>query len=91
MKEFKNEIFLDFTDPIIEKNKKALLSVRAHFGKEYPNFINGKAVKTTAKTISLNPANTDETIGIFQKSEKMMLKQQCKLLKRHLKHGNLFQ
>jgi 1-pyrroline-5-carboxylate dehydrogenase len=71
MKEFKNEVFLDFTDPIIEKKqKKALLSVRANFGKEYPNFINGKAVKTTAKTISLNPANTDETIGIFQKSGK---------------------
>ena len=71
MKEFKNEVFLDFTDPIIEKKqKKALLSVRASFGKEYPNFINGKAVKTTAKTISLNPANTDETIGIFQKSGK---------------------
>ena len=71
MKEFKNEVFLDFTDPVIEKKqKKALLSVRAHFGKEYPNFINGKAVKTTAKTISLNPANTDETIGIFQKSGK---------------------
>jgi 1-pyrroline-5-carboxylate dehydrogenase len=61
MKEFKNEVFLDFTDPVIEKKqKKALLSVRANFGKEYPNFINGKAVKTTAKTISLNPANTDE-------------------------------
>lgn len=71
MKEFKNEVFLDFTDPVIEKKqKKALLSVRANFGKEYPNFINGKAVKTTAKTISLNPANTDETIGIFQKSGK---------------------
>ena len=71
MKEFKNEVFLDFTDPIIgKKQKKALLSVRANFGKEYPNFINGKAVKTTAKTISLNPANTDETIGIFQKSGK---------------------
>ena len=69
MKEFTNEVFLNFANhKIAKKQKKALETVRAQFGKEYPNFINGKAVTTQAKTISINPSDTDEKIGIFQKS-----------------------
>lgn len=71
MKEFTNEVFLNFANhKIAKKQKKALETVRAQFGKEYPNFINGKAVRTIAKTISINPSNTDEQIGVFQKSGK---------------------
>lgn len=71
MKEFSNEVFLNFgNQKIAKKQKKALELVRAQFGKEYPNFINGKAVYTDAKTISINPSNTDENIGVFQKSGK---------------------
>ena len=71
MKEFTNEVFLNFANhKIAKKQKKALETVRAQFGKEYPNFINGKAVTTQAKTISINPSNTGEKIGIFQKSGK---------------------
>jgi len=71
MKEFANEVYLDFTNPeIASKQRAALDSVRAQFGKEYPNIINGQEVITSGKTTSLNPASLDETIGIFQKSGK---------------------
>jgi 1-pyrroline-5-carboxylate dehydrogenase len=69
MKEFANEVYLNFADPAIAKEQQqALQAVRASFGREYPNFINGEQVYTQAKTISLNPANVDEIIGTFQKS-----------------------
>jgi 1-pyrroline-5-carboxylate dehydrogenase len=71
MKEFANEVYLDFTQPeIAGQQRTALDKVRAEFGKEYPNIINGKEVITASKTRSINPANLDETIGIFQKSGK---------------------
>ena len=45
MKEFTNEVFLNFADPsIAKKQRKALKAVRAQFGKEYPNYIHGKAI-----------------------------------------------
>lgn len=71
MKEFKNEVYYDFTKSnVAAKQLAAIETARKSFGKEYPNIINGKKVKTTAKTVSLNPANTKETIAIFQKSGK---------------------
>ena len=63
MKEFTNEVFLNFADPsIAKKQRKALKAVRAQFGKEYPNYINGKAIYTDAKTVSINPSENSEVI-----------------------------
>ena len=71
MKEFKNEEHLQFSDKdIAKKQRTALDEVRTCFGREYPNYIGGKEVFSIGKTTSLNPANIDETIGIFQKSGK---------------------
>ena len=71
MKEFANEVYLDFSKPeIAQQQRQALDKVRAEFGKEYPNIIDGLEVITTDKTKSVNPANLDEVIGIFQKSGK---------------------
>ena len=69
MKAFVNEVYLDFTKPAIAaKQRAAVDAVRKSFGKEYPNIIGGKRVTTKAKTISLNPSATSETVGIFQKA-----------------------
>ncbi len=69
MKAFQNEVYLNFTLPAVaKKQQQALEAVRKKFGKEYPNIINGKKVVTEKKTISLNPAQPSETVGIFQKS-----------------------
>ena len=71
MKEFANEVYLDFSKPAIAaKQRAAIDAVRVRFGKEYPNIINGKKVRSERKTISRNPAHPDEIIGIFQKSGK---------------------
>lgn len=69
MKEFVNEKYLDFTKPAIaKKQREAIDQVRKKFGKEYPNVINGKKVRSESKTVSYNPASTKEVVGVFQKS-----------------------
>ncbi len=71
MKPFANQTYLDFRDPkILEKQKKAIEKVRSQFGKEYPNYIDGKEVYSERKTKSINPAHPNEVVGIFQKSGK---------------------
>jgi 1-pyrroline-5-carboxylate dehydrogenase len=66
---FTNATYLDFQNPEIAKQQKdAIDFVRSKFGKEYPNIINGKESITDKKTISTNPANPSEIIGIFQKA-----------------------
>ncbi len=68
MEKFANMTYLDFSNPEISKaQKEAIAKVKAEFGKEYANIINGEKVFTEKKTKSYNPANTDELIGTFQK------------------------
>ncbi|TAL70267.1 MAG: L-glutamate gamma-semialdehyde dehydrogenase [Bacteroidetes bacterium] len=69
MKQFANEKPLDFTkEENVKKQKESLKIVNRKLGKEYPNIIGGKKVFSEKKTISINPANTNEKVGIFQKS-----------------------
>ena len=71
MTKFENMTYLNFSNKeILKKQQDAIKKVRAQFGKEYPNIINGKPVKTIKKTLSINPANTDEIVGTFQKGGK---------------------
>ena len=68
MKPFANQTPYDFTKKEnVNRQKSALALVNKKLKKEYPNIINGKSVKTQKKTISINPANSSEVIGIFQK------------------------
>lgn len=68
MKEFTNEPILDYSDKSnYRKQVKALESVRANFGKTYPNIVNGKKVKAQETIASVNPADPSEIIGVFQK------------------------
>lgn len=68
MKDFENQVYFDFTKKeIFTKQQNELKKVRAQFGKEYPNIIDGKESFTTKKTKSYNPAHPDELIGTFQK------------------------
>jgi 1-pyrroline-5-carboxylate dehydrogenase len=61
--------YQDFSKPeVFKSQQEALDFVRGQFGKEYPNYINGKEVFSERKTNSYNPARKDELIGIFQKS-----------------------
>ncbi|MBM2814844.1 MAG: delta-1-pyrroline-5-carboxylate dehydrogenase [Ignavibacteria bacterium] len=71
MKVFKNNDLLNWNDIVIfSKQKRANQLLKSQFGKEYPNKINGQDVFTKNKTKSLNPANPEEVVGIFQKSGK---------------------
>ena len=69
MLDFSNATYLDFSNPEIKKKQReAIDAVRAKFGKEIPNIIDGKESFTTKKTISTNPARPSEIIGTFQKA-----------------------
>lgn len=72
MKPYSIESYLDFTDPTFDHAQKAALDqVRSHFGKTYPLFIGGKRVNGNHPTFtSINPSNTNETIGEFQSASK---------------------
>lgn len=66
---YKPEEYLNFADPAIAAQQKAALDkVRAQFGKEYPNIIDGKEITTAQKLASINPSHLSETIGTFQLS-----------------------
>src|ERR1700744_6783665 len=69
--EFTNEAFVNFSRP---ENKSAmegaLAKVKAEFGKEYPMYIGGEKVYTTAKMSSTNPSHPSEVIGVFQAGSK---------------------
>ncbi|MGN8224858.1 L-glutamate gamma-semialdehyde dehydrogenase [Gracilimonas sp. BCB1] len=72
LEKYKNETYLDFSDPTNDKaQKKALEEVRSNFGQEYDLYINGEFVKGDAGTFeSKNPSNLSETIGTFQMASK---------------------
>lgn len=69
MKDYSPEVYLDFSQPAITRKQRAEIdAVRKKFGKEYFNIIGDRQIKTSKKTISVNPARPTEQIGIFQKS-----------------------
>src|SRR5580658_2488769 len=67
--EFTNEPFVDFSKP---ENRKAmedaLRKVASEFGREYPMYIGGQKVITTAKRISANPSHPSQVLGVFQEA-----------------------
>jgi 1-pyrroline-5-carboxylate dehydrogenase len=65
--EFTNELFVDFSKPDNRKAMEgALKKVASEFGKEYPMYIGGQKVTTTAKMSSTNPSHPTQVIAVFQ-------------------------
>src|SRR6202045_2065736 len=65
--EFTNEPFVDFSKPENERAMRAALKkVEAEFGREYPMYIGGGRIITTAKMTSTNPSHPKQVIGVFQ-------------------------
>ena len=66
---FRNESVTDFSQPANRRAmEEALKKVRAEFGREYPLRIGGQEIFTGDKLISVNPSNTQETVGIHHKA-----------------------
>jgi 1-pyrroline-5-carboxylate dehydrogenase len=66
---FKNETILTFTNKTdYRKMEQAIAKVEREFGKEYPCIIGVEEVYTDEKFNSVNPSNTDEIVGVFQKT-----------------------
>ncbi len=71
MNVFTNETYADYSVKAnFDAQKAAIDKVNQQLGKEYPNIIGGKELFTDRKTTSINPANTDQVIGVFQKAGK---------------------
>ena len=70
MTPFVNEAYADFTKPEAQSAAAAALQkVRAELGREHDLLIAGERIRTDSKLRSLNPANTDETIGTLSKAD----------------------
>lgn len=69
LSEFTNEPFVDFSKP---ENRKAmqdaLAKAASEFGREYPMYIAGQKVVTTAKRASTNPSRPSQVLGVFQEA-----------------------
>lgn len=69
LKEYKNEIYTDFTK---SENKnafeEALKKVDSNKGAEYPIIIDGEKIYTNEKITSINPSNFNEVIGYVSKA-----------------------
>ncbi len=78
---YDHEKYLDFNDPgQLQAAREMVDEVRSKLGKVYPLFINGKESKGDKGTFkSINPCNTDETVGIFQKASKEQAKEALQL------------
>jgi 1-pyrroline-5-carboxylate dehydrogenase len=71
VKPFRNETFTDFSKKSnVEKQQKAIASVRKRFGKTYEMIIGGKKVRSKGRLISYNPSNKDEIVAKFYKGTK---------------------
>src|SRR5258708_2639273 len=61
---FANEPLSNFDDPAIAAQmQRAIDTVRAQLGREYPLIIDGKRIKTDQKIESLDPSNPDQVVG----------------------------
>ena len=66
---FRNEPYTDFTQPQArEAQQKAINTVRAQLGREYPLLISGEQVTTGNFLKSTNPSNPSEVIGLHHKA-----------------------
>ncbi len=70
LKDFKNELYVDFTIADNRKNmEQAIAQVEKELGKEYPLIIGGKKLQAKDKLLSYNPSKKDELVGVFQKAD----------------------
>ena len=71
VKPFRIESFTDFSKKSnVEKQLKALASVKKQFGKTYEMIIGGKKVRSNGRIISYNPSDKDEVVAKFYKGTK---------------------
>ncbi|TET78769.1 MAG: L-glutamate gamma-semialdehyde dehydrogenase [Candidatus Cloacimonadota bacterium] len=71
MKEFKNESYIDFSNPENRsKMEDVIKKAESQLGKEYPIIIGGENITLETKFKSFNPAEKEQAIGIFQKADK---------------------
>jgi 1-pyrroline-5-carboxylate dehydrogenase len=68
---FKNESLPNFDDEQVKNQMLAALKrVHQKKGDEHPLIIGGKPIKAEQKFKSINPADKDEVVGLFQKASK---------------------
>src|SRR5690349_14002716 len=62
--DFRNEPFVDFTNPEnAAAMKQALADVEAQLGRTYPLIIDGQKINTEATIASINPAKPSQVVG----------------------------
>jgi len=68
---FRNEPVTDWSkSPHRKKQLAALAALRSDLGKEYPAVIGGERLFATQKFSSINPSNSSEVVGLFQRGDR---------------------
>ncbi|MCL5735999.1 MAG: proline dehydrogenase family protein [Actinobacteria bacterium] len=68
---FQNESHSDFSQPANRAAmQKALATIRASLGREYPLVIDGALVQSEQRIASVNPARPDEVVGLVAQATK---------------------
>ncbi|TKJ43106.1 L-glutamate gamma-semialdehyde dehydrogenase [candidate division TA06 bacterium B3_TA06] len=73
---FKNEPYKNFScEPCKKAQLEAIAALEKNYGKTYPAFIGGKEVAASETFASINPADKDKVIGLFQKADEKLAEQ----------------
>lgn len=67
---FKNEGYINVSDPEIQRKMKEAFEKIEKENKEYDIIVAGKRIKTNRKIRSINPSNPEEVVGIVSKADK---------------------
>nr|WP_245612784.1 L-glutamate gamma-semialdehyde dehydrogenase [Kosmotoga pacifica] len=70
---FKNEGYIDPSNPEVRKKMKEALEKVANEKRDYDLLIGGKRYKTERKTRSINPSNPEEVVGTTSKASRELI------------------
>jgi 1-pyrroline-5-carboxylate dehydrogenase len=66
---FKNETYVDFSQPAIRSAQEAALAkVKSELGRTHPLIINGQKITNERTFASVNPSNPSEVVGYFSRA-----------------------
>jgi len=66
---FRNESFYDFSaDPARRAMREAIAAMGAELGREYPLWIDGKAVRSAKTFRSMNPSQSDQVVAVLHQA-----------------------
>ncbi|MEP0766876.1 MAG: L-glutamate gamma-semialdehyde dehydrogenase [Fimbriimonadia bacterium] len=88
---YRPEPYVDFSQPEpVAKMREALALVAEQLGRDYPNWIGGREVRTEDQMVSINPGNTEQVIGRFPKVDAKLADEAVRAAAASFEHWSRF-